>query len=224
MKNTAIFTIAILAVSGAAAYAEPYGSNSYIARARVIESAPIIETVYEQREVCGYEYVDERHSGSGSVEDKIIGGVLGGAAGSAFGKGSGRDAAAGVGALLGSEVAAQDGQLTGGELIGGIAGGVIGNQVGKGSGKTAATAAGVLLGSIIGGNLENGGATAHADGARKKVRVCEKKEFPKRVVTGYDVVFEHDGYRFSSITAREPGNYVDVGVSVEILEEYTSSR
>lgn len=207
--------------------------HSYVARAPVVQSAPILETVYELVEVCRYRYVSERSrgggggGGGGSTADKLIGGLLGGAAGSAVGKGSGRDAAAGVGALVGSEISAQDGGLSEGELVGGLVGGLVGNQVGGGSGKTAATAAGVLLGSIVGDNLQHGdtAAAAHATtGAKKRVRVCEEEEEPKKIITGYEVTFEHDDYQFTQVMVRDPGLFVDIHVNVQALEERVSSR
>ena len=197
----------------------PAGANNFVTRARVLESNPIVETVYEQYEECSYKTVTTRATQRARTEDKIIGGLLGGAAGSALGKGSGRDAAAGVGVLLGSEIAADDGGLSEGELIGGLAGGIIGNQVGGGSGKTAATGAGVLLGAIIGDTLQNGG---QQNGVAKKRRVCEKKERSKKIISGYDVVFEYSGVRATGVLPYEPGDYVDISVGVELVENRTS--
>ena len=111
----------------------PAAFGDYVERARVVESSPIVETVYETEEVCRYRSSGKRQSDNESadnIERKVIGGVVGGLAGSAVGKGSGRDAAAGIGAVIGSEIGDGDG-ITGGELIGGIAGGIIGNQLGK---------------------------------------------------------------------------------------------
>ena len=194
--------------------------NSYVTRARVVEATPIVETVYEQVEVCRNKTVVDNPRSQGNIGNKVIGGVLGAAAGSAIGKGSGRDAAAATGALFGSEVASSDGRLSEGEIIGAIAGGVIGNQVGKGSGKTAATATGALLGAIVGDNLQNSGSS----GVPRQTRVCEVQERPKKIITGYDVTFEYDSIRFSQVMPREPGEYVNININVEALEESTSLR
>ena len=211
MKKMAT-TIMSLALAGGAV------ADSFITRARVLESAPIIETVYEPYEECRYETrVKRRRDNTG---DKVLGGILGGAAGSALGKGSGRDAAAGVGAILGSEVAAQDGALTEGEIIGGIVGGIVGNQIGKGGGKTAATGAGALIGAIVGDNLQNGGSTAGR--TTTKERVCEQKERTKKVITGYEVVYEYDGVRQTGVLSYKPGNFVDINVGVDLVEDRTA--
>ncbi len=226
--KTSLITLSL--ISAVSVVAMPvYADNSYIARGRVVESAPVIETVYEQKEVCRYVITDaqnQRGNGyNGNVGDKLLGGVLGAAAGSAVGKGTGRDAAAGVGAIVGSEISAQDGGISEGEIIGGLAGGIIGNQVGKGSGKTAATAAGALLGAIVGDQLQHGNTpTATVDGKRKKVqkKICSVEEFPKKIITGYNVTFEYDGYHFSQIMAQEPGRFIDIDVNVQALEKHTS--
>lgn len=213
-----------------ATYASDFYRSNYTSEARVLTSLPIIETAYEEREVCRYEYATVRsrnRSHQDGMGDKVVGGLLGAAAGSAVGKGSGKDAAAAIGAVVGSEIAAQDGQLTEGELIGGIAGALIGNQVGKGGGKTAATAAGALIGSIAGENIQNGGAQANSHSStarRERVQVCEVQEFPKKIIVGYDVTFEYDGYQFSQVLRRDPGAYVQINVNVEALEDGTSLR
>lgn len=195
------------------------GADNFVTRAHVLESTPIVETVYEPYEECRYE-TRTRSAQRSNTGDKVIGGLLGGAAGSALGKGSGRDVATGVGVLLGSEIAEGDG-FSEGELIGGLAGGIIGNQVGKGSGKSAATGVGVLIGAIVGDNLQNG--NRQGDLVRKqKVRVCEKKERAKKIITGYDVVFEYAGVRATGVLPYEPGEFVDINVGIDLVENRTS--
>ncbi len=224
--KTSLITLSL--ISAVSVVAMPvYADNSYIARGRVVESTPIIETVYEQKEVCRYvtTYSQNQRGNryNGNIGDKLLGGVLGGAAGSAVGKGTGRDAAAGVGAIVGSEISAQDGGISEGEIIGGLAGGIIGNQVGKGSGKTAATAAGALLGAIVGDQLQHGNTTTAAvDGQKVQKKICSVEEFPKKIITGYDVTFEYDDYHFSQIMAQEPGRFIDINVNVQALEKRTS--
>ncbi len=216
MKKTTTFLI----ISSLAACASA-ADNSYLTQARIIDYRPIIETVYEEIEVCYYKNKTTKQIGD-KTKDKLIGGLIGGAAGSAVGKGSGRDVAAGLGAILGGEVAAQDGELTGGELIGGLAGGLLGNQLGKGKGKTAATAAGALLGTIIGDNLQNGQEVTES--RTKKVKVCQIEEEPKKVITGYKVNFEHAGFQFTDVLKRRPNSeYLDINVNVDIVEDYTTS-
>ena len=191
-------------------------AGDFIARAKVIDAKPIIETVYETVEVCRYETRQVRQS---NTSDKLVGGILGGAAGSAVGKGSGRDAAAGVGAILGSEVADGDG-LTQGELLGGIVGGLVGNQLGKGSGKTAATGAGALIGSIVGDNLQHGPRTA----STRKYRVCDQQQRPKKIIAGYDVEYEYSGVRASGYLSYKPDDFVDIHVEVDLVEDRTAGN
>ena len=205
-----IFFLTALPLAGAAA------AGDFVTRAKVIDSTPVVETVYESYESCGYETRTRRQRSN--TGDKILGGLLGGAAGSAFGKGTGRDAAAGAGALLGSEIADGDG-LSEGELIGGVVGGIVGNQLGKGGGKTAATGAGVLLGAIVGDNLQNGG--VGQDSAARKTRVCEQKERAKKAITGYQITYEYGGVRQTGVLPYKPGNYVDIQVGVDLLENRT---
>ena len=221
MKRILILTAAFsLAASGASA-------GDFVASGKVIRSTPIVETVLEPVEECRQELrrVGGRSPNSTDPANRIIGGILGGAAGSAFGKGSGKDAAAAAGAVLGSEVGAQDGELTGGELIGGAAGGIIGNQIGSGSGKTAATAAGALLGSLIGDELQNGPdrrRQAEANAKYRKVRVCSYAEREKKIITGYNVVYEYAGRQFSGVLPYKPGSVVDIQVSAQLIENRTT--
>ena len=194
-------------------------ASDYVDRARVISAEPIVETVYERVEECRYETRQSRRANSGLTGERLLGGIIGGVAGAQVGKGSGRDAAAGVGALIGSEVTDGDNRLTEGELIGGIAGGIIGNQVGKGSGKTAATAAGVLAGAIIGDNLQN----ANKPQKSSKVRVCDTAERPKKIITGYQVTYEYEGRTGVGVLPYNPGKTVPVNVGVDLIEDRTYS-
>lgn len=197
-------------------------AGSFVTRAKVLETKPIIETVYEPYESCSYETRKRQRTRGTNTGEKVIGGLIGGATGSAFGSGSGRDIATGAGALIGSEIADGDG-LSEGELIGGLAGGIVGNQVGKGSGKSVATGAGVLIGAIVGDNLQNGGVKQQqSSGAGEKVRVCEQKERAKKVITGYEVTYEYSGLPQTGVLPYEPGEYVDINVGVELVEDRTS--
>ena len=194
-------------------------ADGFLTRAKVVQSTPILETVYEQYEECRYETRVKRTRRPDNTGDKVLAGILGGAAGSQVGSGSGSDAAAGVGAVLGSELADGDG-FTEGEIIGGIVGGIVGNQVGKGGGKTAATGAGALIGAIVGDNLQNGGQPAAAS-KRVKERICESKERAKKIITGYEVIYEYDGVRQTGVLSYSPGDYVDINVGVDLVEDRT---
>ena len=210
------FALAVAVGGGATAQ-----ERGYVASARVVNSAPIIETVYEEVETCRYKRQSAAAAQRQNTQDKIIGGLIGGGVGSLAGKGSGKDAAAAIGAVVGGEVADGDG-ITEGEIIGGIAGGLIGNQIGKGSGKTAATAAGALIGAIVGDNIQAGN-SAGATTAGRKVRVCSVEHEERKVITGYEVTLEYDGFVFDDVVSRRPGDYVDVHVGVRVLEDRTGS-
>ena len=124
----------IVCLSASLSLVAASAGESFIVRGRVVDTAPIIETVYEPVEVCRYEYVRTETSHrrkSSNTQQKVVGGLIGGAAGSAIGSGDGRDAAAAIGAILGSEVAEGDG-ISEGEIIGGVVGGIVGNQIGGG--------------------------------------------------------------------------------------------
>ena len=210
MKTFALITVAVI-LSGTAS------AGNFVTRARVVESSPIIETVYERYRACSDNTQSARPTAPDNTGEKLVGGILGGAAGSAVGKGSGRDAAAAIGAIAGSALADGD-ALTQGEIIGGLVGGLVGNQVGKGSGKTAATGAGALIGAIVGDNLQSGYSS------RSQKRFCETRERPKKVITGYNVTYEYNGIQQSGRLSYAPGEYVDVSVGVDLVEDYTTSR
>lgn len=210
MKKLSLFVLCLPLAGGAA-------GGDFFTRVPVLETSPVIETVYEPYESCGYQKRTRRQRGAGNTGEKVIGGLVGGGVGSAFGSGSGRDIAAGIGALAGSEIADGDG-LTEGELIGGLVGGIVGNQVGKGKGKTAATGAGTLLGAIVGDNLQNGGEQRIST---RRIRVCEERERAKKVITGYKVVYEYGGVRQTGVLPYEPGEYVDIQIAVSLVENRT---
>ena len=218
LRRTALGILLAASPAGAA-------DGEFLTRAKVLSSSPIVETVYEQYEECSRRAVSRRDSrkqyGRGSnLDEALIVGILGGAAGSAIGKGSGRDAAAGAGAVLGSSLAG-DGEISEGEVIGGIVGGIVGNQIGKGGGKTAATGVGALVGSIVGDELQHGGQRQAA--AAQTRRVCEVKERPKKIITGYEVTYEYSGVRQTGVLPYEPGDHVDINVGVSLVENRAGS-
>ncbi len=179
-------------------------ADEFTSRAKVIETLPVVETVYETEETCRYKLVKRTSQRiSDNTGEKLAGGLVGGIAGSAVGKGSGRDASAAIGAIIGSEIGDGDG-ITEGELVGGIVGGLLGNQVGKGKGKTAATATGALLGAIVGDNIQNGNQHNTQNKKYKKVRICSLTEVPKKAITGYKVFYKYGGIEHVAVLARRP--------------------
>ena len=105
--NTTLIA-ALLAVSGAAQAGHGRGDgDGFTARAKVLASTPVYETINEPRRECwtetvGYEtrsYRDGNNHGGA-----ILGAIAGGLLGSTVGKGNGKVAAAAVGAATGAVV------------------------------------------------------------------------------------------------------------------------
>lgn len=102
-----VLVAALLAASGAAHAGHGRAPDGFTARAQVLSSTPIYDTVNEPRRECwtettGYEtrsYRDGNNTGS-----TLIGAIAGGLLGSTVGKGNGRVAAAAVGAATGAVV------------------------------------------------------------------------------------------------------------------------
>lgn len=96
---------ALLAASGTALADRGYG-DAFTARAKVLASTPVYETINEPRRECwtetvGYETRTTREGGAGGA---VLGAIAGGLIGSTVGKGDGRVAAAAVGAATGAVV------------------------------------------------------------------------------------------------------------------------
>lgn len=99
-------TAALLAASGAA-QAGHGDTDGFTARARVLSSTPVYDTVSEPRRECWTETVGQEtrsvrdgNNGGGAVLGAIAGGLIG----STVGKGNGKVAAAAVGAATGAVV------------------------------------------------------------------------------------------------------------------------
>ena len=100
----------------------------------------------------------------------------------------------------------------GGPLLGGITGAIVGNQVGQGHGREAATALGAITGAIVGDRLQNG---YDDDRGVRTVRRCRTVDQWENRITGYHVVYEYGGRRYSSFMEHQPGSEVRVKVSVD---------
>lgn len=191
--------------------------NEYYDTARVVSVKPVVERLYAPSNKCrhpSYRKINEQKNAANDDQlgKLILGGILGGVAGSAVGKGRGQDAASALGAIIGAKIAT-GGEFTGEQILGAIAGGVIGNQVGGGSGRTAATAVGALAGTALAGGLVS-------RDKEEFTRTCGDRVVSKRVITSYDVELEYNGYIMTRNLLSRPGNYVDVAVVVEVLDEY----
>jgi uncharacterized protein YcfJ len=105
LMGTSTLVAALLAVSGAAQAGHGNG-DGFAARAKVLASTPVYETINEPRRECwtetvGHETRSVREGGSGGA---ILGAIAGGLIGSTVGKGDGKVAAAAVGAATGAVV------------------------------------------------------------------------------------------------------------------------
>jgi uncharacterized protein YcfJ len=97
---------ALLLASGAA-QAEHGDGDGFVARARVLSSAPVYDTVSEPRRECRTETTGhETHTyrNASNPGGAILGAIAGGLLGSTVGKGNGKVAAAAVGAATGAVV------------------------------------------------------------------------------------------------------------------------
>ena len=107
MKTHTFNTTLIAALLAATGTAQASDSNddSFIARAQVLSSTPVFDTLHEPRRECwtessGHEtrsYRDGSNTGS-----TVLGAIAGGLIGSTVGKGNGKVAAAAVGAATGA--------------------------------------------------------------------------------------------------------------------------
>jgi uncharacterized protein YcfJ len=104
----------------------------------------------------------------------------------------------------------------GGVALGGIAGGVLGNQVGGGSGRAAATALGAVLGAIAGDRVANQNARApQYETVPREVSTCQTVNDVQSRVAGYRVAYDYHGQVYSALMPQQPGQFVQVRVSVE---------
>lgn len=99
---------ALLAASGAAQAGPGRGnSDGFTARARVLASTPVFETINEPRRECWTEtvgYETQSYRERNNTGGAILGAIAGGLVGSTVGKGNGKVAAAAVGAATGAVV------------------------------------------------------------------------------------------------------------------------
>lgn len=100
-----------------------------------------------------------------------------------------------------------------GAIIGGVAGGLLGAQVGRGNGRVAGAAVGAGVGAITGDAVanQNNGATVTST---VPVQRCQQVNNFETVTTGYQVIYEYDGQRFSTRLPYNPGNQLRVNVAV----------
>lgn len=95
----------------------------------------------------------------------------------------------------------------GGAVLGAIAGGAAGNAVGGGSGRAAATAIGLIGGALLGNHIEGNGRPDY-----QNVQRCGTQTVYENRTTGYDVVYEYAGRRYTTRTQYDPGRTINVSV------------
>jgi uncharacterized protein YcfJ len=103
----------------------------------------------------------------------------------------------------------------GGAVLGGVAGALLGNQVGHGHGKEAATAVGAVVGAFTGDNLANGNAQVATQQVPREVQSCHTVNEQQTRIAGYRVNYEYRGQHYTTLTHQDPGQYLQVRVSVD---------
>jgi uncharacterized protein YcfJ len=100
-----------------------------------------------------------------------------------------------------------------GALLGGVAGGLLGALIGRGNGRVAAAAVGAGVGAITGDTVANRN-NAAAVTSTVPVQRCQQVNNFETVTTGYQVIYDYDGQRFSARVPYKPGDRLPVTVSV----------
>ncbi|MDB5943779.1 MAG: 17 kDa surface antigen [Ramlibacter sp.] len=110
-------------------------------------------------------------------------------------------------------------QQYGGAVVGGVAGALLGNQVGRGHGREAATAVGAVIGALTGDRIANGDRWDRREEARE-VQRCHTVNDVQARVTGYRVNYEYRGQQYATVMRENPGQFVQVRVTVDPVERY----
>lgn len=103
----------------------------------------------------------------------------------------------------------------GGAVIGAIAGGLLGSTVGNGAGRIAAAAVGAATGAVIGDRMDGDG-HYYTTSRPRQVERCQVSDNFRDVVVGYDVVYNYHGQEFATRLPYDPGQWLDVNVSVSV--------
>jgi len=103
----------------------------------------------------------------------------------------------------------------GGAVLGGVAGALLGNQVGNGHGREAATALGAVVGAFTGDNMANRDRWDQYEQVPREVTTCRAVNDVQARVVGYQVNYEYRGQHFATVMRENPGQFVQVRVSVD---------
>ena len=112
----------------------------------------------------------------------------------------------------------RQGRQYGGAILGGLAGGVLGNQVGGGRGKQAATVVGAVLGAMTGDHFANQDQRGEYEYGQREVQNCRTVYDTQSRITGYRVAYEYRGQHYNTLMRSDPGNSLQVRVSVDPIE------
>lgn len=99
-----------------------------------------------------------------------------------------------------------------GPIVGTIIGGAIGNQFGGGHGRDALTVAGALLGRAIAKDAADQGGQRYTE---VETRCRTETDYVEQDrLRGYNVEYEYNGQVYNTRTRSDPGDYIDLRVSV----------
>ncbi len=106
----------------------------------------------------------------------------------------------------------------GGAVVGGILGGLAGNAIGAGAGRAVATGVGAIAGALVGNGIE----ASNTPPTPVVTTNCVYSRTPQSQVIGYDVVYEFNGQRYTTRTARDPGARLALDVRPSGTASYDS--
>ncbi len=104
------------------------------------------------------------------------------------------------------------GRSRSGPIVGTIIGGAVGNQFGGGKGRDALTVAGAILGHAVAKDIQRNNAQTYSE-IETKCRT-ETDYVEQDRLRGYNVEYEYNGQVYSTRTRRDPGEWIDLRVSV----------
>ncbi|HEX5539652.1 MAG TPA: glycine zipper 2TM domain-containing protein [Methylophilaceae bacterium] len=95
-------------------------------------------------------------------------------------------------------------------IIGGVTGGLLGSQIGKGNGRVAGAAVGAGVGAVVGDRISS----RDQGYSERPVERCYSRDNWQTVSRGYLVTYRYNGRTYTTLTDRDPGDRIDVRVSV----------
>lgn len=101
-----------------------------------------------------------------------------------------------------------------GAVVGGVAGGLLGSTIGRGSGRVAAAAVGAGIGALVGDRVDNQAPFARERVVTRPVEECVTVDDWRSVTTGYVVQYEYLGRQYTTVMDRDPGQSIDLNVTV----------